>query len=389
MLRKLELENVGPAEKMKFGPVAPRLNLITGDNGLGKSFLLDTAWWALTRTWNGTMAVPHARDASITYSFDGASKPSTYASRWDPAAQTWRRSGGRPPNPGLVIYAGVDGSFATWDSARNYRLHQRADGSAAESPPAYGFRPGDVLEGLSRKVTVGGVLRKEVLCSGLIDDWTRWQQSGDPRFALLEALLEHLGPDGQPLAPGRPIRPRLDDVREMPTIRMPYGQEVPLTYGPAGVRRTSKLAYLLAWTFSEHQAASTRIGQPISNQIIVLIDEPEAHLHPQWQQTVLASIQAAVRAWDGQPEVQLIVATHAPLVLASVEPWFDAKVDALWKLDLVENEVTLEREEFWHRRGDVDRGLVSDISNPPDIDLEAQKRNQRAAHASEGDTPPC
>ena len=25
--------------------LAPRLNLITGDNGLGKSFLLDVAWW--------------------------------------------------------------------------------------------------------------------------------------------------------------------------------------------------------------------------------------------------------------------------------------------------------------------------------------------------------
>ena len=31
--------------------LAPRLNLITGDNGLGKSFLLDVAWWALTRKW--------------------------------------------------------------------------------------------------------------------------------------------------------------------------------------------------------------------------------------------------------------------------------------------------------------------------------------------------
>ncbi|WP_218969708.1 hypothetical protein, partial [Candidatus Synechococcus spongiarum] len=31
--------------------MAPRLNLSIGDNGLGKSFLLDVAWWALTRKW--------------------------------------------------------------------------------------------------------------------------------------------------------------------------------------------------------------------------------------------------------------------------------------------------------------------------------------------------
>ena len=50
MLERLELKNVGPAPEMALD-MAPRLNLITGDNGLGKSFLLDVAWWALTRKW--------------------------------------------------------------------------------------------------------------------------------------------------------------------------------------------------------------------------------------------------------------------------------------------------------------------------------------------------
>ena len=50
MLERLELKNVGPSSAMAFD-LAPRLNLITGDNGLGKSFLLDIAWWALTRRW--------------------------------------------------------------------------------------------------------------------------------------------------------------------------------------------------------------------------------------------------------------------------------------------------------------------------------------------------
>ena len=50
MLERLELENVGPAPAMVLD-LQRRLNLITGDNGLGKSFLLDVAWWALTRKW--------------------------------------------------------------------------------------------------------------------------------------------------------------------------------------------------------------------------------------------------------------------------------------------------------------------------------------------------
>jgi predicted ATP-binding protein involved in virulence len=59
MLEGLRLENVGPAPKMVMD-LAPRLNLITGDNGLGKSFLLDVAWWALTRKW------PHDLNPMLT-----------------------------------------------------------------------------------------------------------------------------------------------------------------------------------------------------------------------------------------------------------------------------------------------------------------------------------
>ena len=43
MLERLHLKNVGPAPYLRFEP-AQRLNLITGDNGLGKSCLLDVAW---------------------------------------------------------------------------------------------------------------------------------------------------------------------------------------------------------------------------------------------------------------------------------------------------------------------------------------------------------
>jgi DNA repair exonuclease SbcCD ATPase subunit len=52
MLKSLRMENVGPSARMEaeFGR---RLNVITGDNGLGKSFLLDMAWWVMTRNWPG------------------------------------------------------------------------------------------------------------------------------------------------------------------------------------------------------------------------------------------------------------------------------------------------------------------------------------------------
>ncbi len=60
MLERLSFKNIGPAAEMALD-FGERLNLLTGDNGLGKTFVLDAAWWALTRTWaEGKMLRPDA-----------------------------------------------------------------------------------------------------------------------------------------------------------------------------------------------------------------------------------------------------------------------------------------------------------------------------------------
>ena len=364
MLRNLQLHHVGPKGDIGLDPVAPRFNLITGDNGLGKSFLLEAAWWALTRTWHEHPAVPSAPDATMHHAFDGTSGVSSSKSRWNAQGQEWTRKTGKPANPGLVLYARVDGSFSVWDPARNYRLYTRTDGGRAESPAAYQFTSSEVLWGKTRQVIDAGRAREETLCLGLVDDWREWMRSGDPRFDLLKRLLAHLGPDEQPLVPGELRRPSLDDVRLIPTVRMPYGEDVPITYAPAGVRRMAKLAYLLAWSLSEHASEAERIGRGAANQVIVLVDEIETHLHPRWQRTVLGSLRKAVEGWrpDNPPSVQFLVATHSPWVLASVEPWFDEGQDALWKLDFDPDrqEVVIERD-TWRMRGDASRWLKSDV----------------------------
>lgn len=50
MLKKIIPENTGPIPNVEVD-FSPRLNVLTGDNCLGKSFLLDIAWWSLTRKW--------------------------------------------------------------------------------------------------------------------------------------------------------------------------------------------------------------------------------------------------------------------------------------------------------------------------------------------------
>ena len=55
----------------------------------------------------------------------------------------------------------------------------------------------------------------------------------------------------------------------------------------------------------EDQAAKQSPG-------VVMIDEVDMHLHPQWQQTVIASLRQAF------PNIQFIVTTHSPQVLSTV-----------------------------------------------------------------------
>jgi hypothetical protein len=57
--------------------------------------------------------------------------------------------------------------------------------------------------------------------------------------------------------------------------------------------------------------------------------------------------------------VQLIVATHSPLVLASVEPEFDDQQDAIFNIRLDSGQAVIEPE-IWAKQGDVVNWLVSD-----------------------------
>src|SRR5947208_13135599 len=61
-LELLKLTGIGPAQQIEC-EFAPRLNLVTGDNGLGKTFLLECGWWALTGFWPGYEARPRPEAA--------------------------------------------------------------------------------------------------------------------------------------------------------------------------------------------------------------------------------------------------------------------------------------------------------------------------------------
>lgn len=382
MLEWLKITGAGPKTKDRVIELdfAESMNFITGDNGLGKTFILDVAWWALTRTWPAPdrMTLPQ-RDLPkglkpvIEYSFTKARGTTTWPSDFDWQGQYWKLPEGRPPNPGMVIYAQVDGGFAVWDPARNHQFYAKKN-KETKTPPAYIFSSKQVWDGYQHEDGTW-------LCNGLIRDWASWQKENKESWELLRKVIRALSPsDDEPMQPGDLTRISLDDVRDMPTIRMPYGMDIPLAHTSAGMRRIITLAYLLVWTWQEHRRACQLIKTDQADQITFLIDEIEAHLHPKWQRRIMLSLSEVMAALTGRDNsaVQLIVATHAPLVLASIESYFEAEKDRLFHLGFDGEFATVEQMS-WALHGDASNWLTSPVFALDEArSLNAQKAIQAA-----------
>ena len=367
MLERLELENVGPAPAMVLD-LQRRLNLITGDNGLGKSFLLDVAWWALTRKWprdlnprltSGYAARPTdiARPAKLRFALTtDAGNSRSFESRYSAQDEGWTGQPGRPWSPGLVIHAHADGGFSVWDPARNY-WKRKGNIDVQDRLPGYVFSPEEVWTGLV--VPIRGKSTK--VCKGLLDDWSSWIREKGENASRMAEVVGTLTVRGEPWEVGPILRLSVDDAQDVPSIRTEYSDAVPIVHASSAVRRIAGLAYMLVWSWSEHVRAARQLGVGVAGQVILLFDEIDAHLHPRWQRAIVPAILGVM---DGlthrDTSVQLIAATHSPLVLASVEPHFDEDRDRLFHLEIRDGRVRLDVVP-WAAQGDVLNWLVSDV----------------------------
>lgn len=373
MLESIHLKNVGPAPEMKMD-LAPRLNLITGDNGLGKTLLLDSVWWALTRTWpltwGGKGIVPERQDAGIdwveqrgdlviiteaSYDFDGAVWKTTKQTQ----AQRADTLGG-----GLVVYLRVDGGISVHDPLRtgeDFRLP--AGARAVGRSHSFQFLERDIWEGLT--LSDNGTF----VCEGLVRDVVRWAvEPGNAEFDQLAALVGQLAGAELFRLTRKVERVYVDDPRDFPVVAGPTG-ELPVTHAPAGLRRILGLAYLVVWAWREHKAMARLKKRRPSHSLVLLIDEVESHLHPKWQRKIVPSL---LRALNHEVHLQLVAATHSPLVLASVEPTFDQNQDAWFDLDLEQRKVIL-RKRPYIRQGEIGNWLVSeafDLKEPRSLEGE-------------------
>lgn len=361
MLKRLAAYGVGPATQLGPVDLADRLNVLTGDNGLGKTLLLDLAWWALTGTWTGRPAWPQPDSSPqqaprIEATVEGKAKASEVNGSYSFETQDWLHSGGRPPMPGLVLYFRVDGRFSLWDPAQHYWRRSRSLGvDDPNRADALNFAPGEAWDSIESP-------DGRIICRGLIEDWVTWQQTKSPEWELLTRVLAELSPStGERLIPGDPTRVWLDDVRLYPTLDLAYGR-TPVTLASAGMQRIVLIAYLLVWAWHGHRTAAALLRQEPERRLVVLFDEPETHLHPQWQRRLIPSLVRVAEGLQEAMNVQFLVSTHSPLVLASLEPSFDSEKDRLFhfRLDEGTRHAALDEIRFT-QRGDVVNWLVSEL----------------------------
>lgn len=382
MITHLHLKNVGPTSNLEadFGS---HLNLVTGDNGLGKTFLLDACWYALTRTWAGSspfepraMRVYPAEDIirprlrrlpmSISYTIKGRRNEVSRKATFDYRRWDWIVSPGRPPMPGLVIYARIDGGFSVWDPARNY---WRRDDDP-DRLPAYQFSKSEIWDGSENKAA------GELLCNGLIRDLETWRLKRNRAFGMLAKVLERLSPSpDEVLKLGDPVNVSPKDARDIPTLALAYGN-VPVIHAASGIRRILALAYLLVWSWTEHLRVSEQTGEAPGNRIVVLIDEIEAHLHPKWQRVILPALFEVLHTMIGPSltSAQVIASTHAPLILGSVESQWDEGRDTLFDFDLEpQGMIGFQRRPF-AKRGSAQHWLTSESFDLPSAySIDAEK----------------
>ncbi len=384
VIQSIELSGVGPSQYMRYEP-AERLNLITGDNSLGKTFLFDCMWWAITRQWPKPKrpAIPdpdallQVQTPSISYTLQAVNgedrRSQKVVSPYDWSRQRWNGPT-KPGNveAGLAIYARFDGSFVVWDAT------MQDLGEAFISTQHRGasllLSSEEVWEGLQTP-------NNGWACRGLLNDWTTWQRSGNDyaqEWASLELCLAELtkGSD-QPFKAGKPRQVNVGDTTDIPVLVMSYGN-VPVIHASAGIRRILALAYMLVWAWFRHRRNSKIIGQDPQHRLVLFIDEAEAHLHPRWQRAIVPAIMAAVDSLAQGMAPQIHLATHSPLVMASAEVVFDEELDDSHHLHLTADGKVELRELGFFKRGTADRWLVDEFELKEPRSKPAEDAIQRA-----------
>ncbi|MEM7537124.1 MAG: AAA family ATPase [Chloroflexota bacterium] len=136
----------------------------------------------------------------------------------------------------------------------------------------------------------------------------------------------------------------------------------------------------LSWTL-DYLSRASRVNwkDPAQAAIapgIILVDEIDSHLHPEWQRRVMAD------AMDLLPETHIIATTHSPFVVGSAD---DTQVFRIYKDEQNQFQVASHYDEFFGYPADlVLQKLFTDSLYTPKIQRELDRLSELAAKLAGG-----
>lgn len=124
--------------------------------------------------------------------------------------------------------------------------------------------------------------------------------------AVRDAIASMVGGISDPRIEENPLRFVVSLEQEPERV-----EELAIDQLSGGCRAVLTLAADLARRMAQ---SNPHLKAPLKSEAVVLIDEIELHLHPSWQQRILADLRRTF------PNAQFIVSTHSPQVLTTVAP---------------------------------------------------------------------
>lgn len=304
----LDLENIGPFDEahLEFAADAPAVTFVTGENGTGKSIVLDAI--------RGLFGVPYGNleralwreGAPFHLSMrvrDNALPPADVASEMRQPGNRFDFSVGGP----LI---GVPHRLLTQpDTCPNWIVDFWRSDLAHDD---YDIRSLITLE--PRNFLLGSLQGK--IRNAAATEWiTFFDYMRDSRDPKERASGESLFETTRKIIKASLLEGELSHVRRSdftPIIRQ-SGQEVPLRNLSSGnAYLIQRLLGLLGKMYAVHTLRQTPPETLCDTPGLLLIDEAENHLHPRWQKRLVSSIHSVF------PNLQIIATTHSPFLLASV-----------------------------------------------------------------------
>jgi predicted ATP-binding protein involved in virulence len=300
-LTQVTIENFRCFEHMEMD-LDPHLNVIVGNNGSGKTSVLDAIVIGLFAEGAGNSRIEFANVDDLRVDAQGPTNVAIDADDFVHSVE-------------LLQLDGEEG-WGLW--GRRLSTNQFGELVRAYYRASRGGR--DLVKQPSQPMESAGWFD----ASSGYQESERWFYDREVEELRLKNELEDLSITLAPLdavrnAISRHVVPQAKSIRF--TSRPPHvlkvnwrengdSQSLAVSQLSDGYKNMLALVMDFARRLAE---ANPHLDNPLDAEAILLIDEIELHLHPKWQQTVLGDLRKTF------PNTQIIVSTHSPQVLTTVE----------------------------------------------------------------------